>query len=426
MYKKNNGWYRGKHLGMIFIIGLFYFLFTILVAGSTNTVFPILSELNSWDNSKILVALTFSGYIGAFSILFLSKIVMRRGAKLVAVICVATTACLVACWGIISNLALFITLLLILRVFITGFQGAAGPALVSAWFPKTKGIMLGFATMGIPLSDIIWGPYIPDILMKFGSRNTFFFVSGCYAVFCTVIIVFVKNTPEEAGTWPDGIRPENRQTQTPVAHPKRNIQEKYNGYWTVKRVLTTKESWLIILGWGLLWLSATLFLNQIVPNILSLGYSRTMAIRILQTSAIGALAGSYILGALDSKLNPKTASQILAVWSIIMFTLSLFMGKSFLLTWIVPICIMAGVGGICNLIPSTMISIWGRFDFVPVNRVISCIHLLITSSGFAVIALFTTSKSGFTGLHILSLILSVISLVLISSLKLKPLECPER
>lgn len=416
MNQTEGSWYKGKHLGMIFVIIAFYFLFTILVAGSTNTVFPKLSEMNGWDNGKILIALTFSGYIGAFSIMFMSKLVMKWGAKLIATICVGATACLVAGWGMITNLTVFIFLLLLLRVFITGFQAAAGPALSSAWFPRTKGIMLGFATMGIPLCDIIWSPYIPKALERFGAKYTFWFVAFCYAVFCLIIILFVKNTPEEAGTFPDGIKAGVENATRTKAQ-----QKEYVSPWTVSKVLSTKEVWLIIFGWGFLWMSASLFLNQIVPRVISLGYSSDFAVHILQVSAVAAVIGSFVFGVVDQKFNPQKASQILAGWLIIMYTFALLMDKNVLFVWIAPVGVMTGVGAICNLIPSVMISMWGRYDFIAVNRVVSCAHLLITSSAFAVIAFLLSTKAGFVGLHALSLILSIVSLILISVLKFQKL-----
>lgn len=411
--KEQYNWYKGKHLFMVFVSALFYFLFTILVAGSVNTVFPLLCELNHWDFSKILVTMTFSGYIGAFSVFLLGRFVEKKGAKCVAVVCVGASACIVALWGYISSLALFIVLMLLLRVFITGFQAVANPALVSAWFPRTKGIMLGFATMGIVFSDVFWSPYIPKAIGHFGAQHTFLTVGICYAVFCIVIVLFVKNTPEEAGTYPDGCKAEavlNESEQKELMHTP--------SIWTVKKVLTTKVCWQIIFGCGLLWMSCSMFLNQIVPRVVSLGYTQDIAVRVLQISAVSALAGSFLLGLLDQKTGSKKALQILAGWTILMFVLALFMHKSVVFVWLAPIGIMGGVGGICNLIPSLMISIWGRYDFTPVNKVISCFHLLITSSAFSVIALFKGTKAGYDGMYVLCILLCVISLVLISRIKL--------
>ncbi len=410
--KPKYNWYKGKHLGMILIIFMFYFLYVILVAGSTNTVFPLISQLRGWDNNKILLTMTIAGYIGAFSIMIQSRIVMSKGAKFVAVGSLIATTVLVATWGLITKLGVFLVMLCVLRFFLVGFQSAAGPALTASWFPRTKGIMLGWATMGVIFSDIIWSPYIPKIVGKFGITPTFLVTAVIYAVFTVIVILFVKNTPEEAGTYPDGCADGALDARAAAKAAK-----EYKSPWTIKKILSTKQTWFIIFGWGFLWMSASMFLNQIVPRVVSLGYDVHTAINVLQVAAFAALFGSWSLGVLDQKFGTKTASLILGAWEIVMFVCALLMRQSMVFVWLAPIGIMFGVGAICNLIPSIMISIWGRYDFPAVNRVISCAHQLITSSAFALIAIFKGSSLGFDGMYVLCLILCCASVVMIALTK---------
>lgn len=409
-------WYGGRHLAMIFICGIMYFINTILSSGSTNTVFPLLSELNGWNNNVILVTMTVAGYIGAVCILIGGSLVMKTGAKRMAVFCLLATGITTMFWGVTKSLVVFVIILIVQRFFLVGFNNCANPALVSAWWPRKKGVVLGWATMGVVLSDIVWGPYIPDLVERFGARNTFLVAGGLIIVFAIVVAFVVKDTPEEFGLYPDGAK-EGAEDAREVA----KSYKEYHSPWTVKRVLKTKQAWLIILGYGFLWMCSAMFLNQIVPRITSLGYDSSFGVTVLQAAAICALFGSWFLGFLDQKIGTKRTSQIFAIWQSVMFILGILQHQNIVFIWISTLGLMAGVGGICNLIPSMIISIWGRWDFTAVNRVISFVMDIIRCSAFAMITVFLKTPWGYDTMYLVSAIVSVICVILISNISTKPL-----
>lgn len=394
----------------------FYFLYTILVGGSTNTVFPMIAEMHGWDISNILLSLTFAGYVGAISIVIQGKLVMKKGAKFVAALSVIATAVLVALWGIIPSLPLFIADLIVLRFFLVGFNTVASPALTSSWFPRSKGTVLGWATLGIVCSDLLWAPYIPKLVAAFGARNVFLVVGACYVVFGIVIILWVKNTPEEVGNYPDGCEEGVEELKNTA-----ELFKNYQSPWTLKKVLSCKQTWQITLGFGLIWMSTTMVLTQTVPRIVSLGYEKSTAIYALQVACIVALFANWFMGALNQRLGTRKAAIVETVWVAIMFLCGQFMGSSLFFVFLVPIGIMAIVGANHQLIVSMIVTIWGRWDFSSVNRVVSSIQVFMQASAFAVVALFLKTPFGYSGMYVCCLIMAIVAIILVSTIKMEQL-----
>ena len=409
-------WYKGRGLSMVVISWFFYFLYTILVGGSTNTVFPMIAEMHGWDYSNILLAMTFAGYVGCLGTLIQGNIVMKKGAKFVGAGCIFATAILVALWGIIPSLPLFIADLIVLRFFLVGFNQTANPTLISRWFPRSKGAVLGWATLGIVCSDLIWAPYIPKLSETFGIRNVFLIVGVCYAVFGIIIVLLVKNSPEEAGTYPDGCADGTEEIEAVAKELK-----EYQSPWTLKKVLTTKQTWQIILGFGLIWMSTSMVLTQTVPRIVSLGYPQTVAVLALQAACIVALFANWFMGFLNQKMGTRMASIVEACWVTCMFICGIFMGKSLFFVFLVPIGIMAVVGANHQLIVSMVVTIWGRWDFAAVNRVVTAIQIVMQASAFAVVALFLKTPFGYNGMYICCLVMGIAAILLIATIKIKQL-----
>jgi sugar phosphate permease len=405
-------WYRGQHL-LVMIIAAFLFYFSaILMAGSTNAVFPAFANIRGWDISTILYSLTIAGCAGSFCTIFWGRLAMKKGTKFVIVPLLIITGISIFIYGSTKSEAVFIAMVFIQTLCLYGYQHASTPTLISNWFPRTKGIVLGWVTMGIILSDVTWATYMPGILIKYGPARPMVFVGIFFILFAIIVLLFVKNNPEEAGTWPDGSR-----EGTEAARAEALAAKSYISEWTAKRVLTCPTVWKIIVGWGCLWLTAVCFLTQIVARCMSIGYEFNYAIRVMQIAGIAALFGSWLFGWLDQKLGTKKASQIYAIWSVLMFILALCQPFGVFFVWLSTLGVMAGVGGICNLIPSMQISIWGRKDFVAVNRVVVFFQGAIMASAFAITAFFMTKGGGFTPMYSGCAIVGVICFFIITSTK---------
>ena len=155
--------------------------------------------------------------------------------------------------------------------------------------------------------------------------------------------------------------------------------------------------------------------SQFIPRMMSVGYEQSQALMFLTISSIIAVPGSYFWGWLDSKIGTKMASVVYSV-SYVVALLILIFSVNEAIIWIGCIFIGLGLGGILNLIPSMVISVFGRAGFKQANSI-------VTTMAFAIMAaLLTVSGGNYTlpyTVFIVADILGAVVLLLIRQKKMK-------
>lgn len=414
--KKGKSWAGPKQLGILLFCGVLFLLCACVNAGTTNTILPMISEAKGWDYAGLLPFMSYGGYIGAVAAIFYGQLVVKKGPKFVIILGLVLGGISIALYGSATIRVVFVLTIIVNRVMSCAYQQAGNAALLNNWFPRTKGIVLGWATMGIILADIIWSPYIPKAITALGSGLTMFLV-GCGMIVIAVICwIFVKNTPEAAGTYPD-----NNPTGLEDVVKNTHAMHLYKSSYTIKRLFRTKEVWQISIGWGVLWMLAVAYISQVVLRCVSLGYTQEFGVHVLQISSVFGLAGSWFFGFLDLKLGTKKATQLYALGVIAMYMISLFHAASPICIWISVCGMMGCMGGIANLEPSMVGTVFGRWDFAAANRLIAPIVMTISSSAFLVVSVFLQSPWGRDGLYVFSLAGAAVCFFIVSSVSGKML-----
>ena len=411
--RANGKWYTGKYLYIIIIAFFLFFCYIAISVGSTNAIIPMICGINGWDESLVLVGITVAGYVGAFATLYFGKLIEKKGVKFVSGLCIIIAGVLFGFWGIIQSIAVFIINIIVLTAMAYGFQMASCPVLISNWFPRKKGIVLGWATMGICAVDLTWSQFMPGLIAKNGTMIVFMGVGICYIIIGILILTTVHNFPEEEGKYPDNIY----EGSVEVREMSKKLNE-YKTPWTFSKCLKNKQCWQIVFGWGVLNAIIVCFVQRLVPRILTLGYDQPYALTVLACTAASAIVGSWVFGFIDQKIGTKKASIIFCIWEIIMFILAFFMPLGTGFVWIASCGIMGGSGGVYNLLLSMNIQIFGRWDFVGTNRFVAFWEAIIVSSTFAINAIFSVSPAGFIGLYTFCLVAAIISFIVV--IKTKP------
>ena len=409
---KKGSWHSPKQLWIIIYAGILFFGSTILVAGMTNTAFPIFGEIRNWDYSVLIMFSGVAMFVSAATGLLFGQLALKIGFKKVMIIGLFGMGIVAALLGLTKSMAVFIIGIFFANIFATAFQNVGVSSLVNTWFPRTKGIVLGWATMGIICSDILWSPNIPKPMLAIGPEKTFIIVGACYFVIAIIGILFVKSTPEQANTYPDG-------DPTGIDDLKASLKalQEYKSPWTIKKLLGTSRTWQIIFGWGFLWMISICYVSQFVPRVMSLGYDMTTGTTIMTVGGFVALFGSWLFGFLDQKLGTKKSTLFCAIWLVLMFILAMLHPISIAFIWISEVGIMASIGGVCNLIPSMIGTSWGRWDFAAANRLINPVTLVFPAAGIFLGGLFLNIGLGYLGMYIVCAILAVVSVIIVATTK---------
>ena len=146
----------------------------------------------------------------------------------------------------------------------------------------------------------------------------------------------------------------------------------YKSPWTMKRLLKTPQTWLIGIGMGLLWMVTVAIVSQLVSRLMGAGYERTAAVGMLSVMGFFGIFGSYIWGFIDLKIGTRKATYIYAAWYAVALLLLIFMANTVTI-YLGVFMVGISVGGICNLIPSMIGSVFGRYDFAAASRFISAV-----------------------------------------------------
>ena len=190
---KKASWLKPKQLWIVIYAGILFFGATILVAGMTNTAFPIFGQLRNWDYSVLVMLSGVAMFVSAATGILFGQLALKIGFKKVMIGGLIGMAIVSVVMGLTTSMGLFIVAIFCANIFATAFQNVGVSSLVNTWFPRTKGIVLGWATMGIILSDILWSPNIPKPMLSIGPEKTFTIVGACYLVIAIVGIIFVKS-----------------------------------------------------------------------------------------------------------------------------------------------------------------------------------------------------------------------------------------
>ena len=409
--EKANLWGK-KQLWITFFAGVMFLLCGSVAAGNTNTVLPYFAEIKGWNFAFMIIMVSVGGYISVVSNFLFGQLLMKTGTKIVIIIGLIGGGISALLFGTTDNFILF-NVMIVLNFFFGGaYQAAAAGTLLASWFPRKKGIILGWSTMGMVLASVLWAPYITKAFDLIGIKTTFILVAIVFWIFALLCAFTVKNTPEEAGTYPDGDPESVHTAQVPAED-----FVKYKSPFTISRLLKTRQTWQLMFGWGLPWFGMMAIFSQFVPRLISVGYSPDFATLVLSISGIMALPGSWFFGFLDTKIGCKKASVILAVTLLIGSIVALLHGRGILFVWISAAAMAMGQGALANLVPSMIATWFGRWDFAAANRLLFPLVNIVATLGMTMVGIFLARGLAYNNLYALCIVLVAIGLIITLSTK---------
>lgn len=373
----------------------------------TEFISDFFAQVKGWNPNALLAVATPAGIIGIIGNFVFSRIVIKAKAKIVAGVTMIATGVCFAVLGVAPSVPVYFVAMCLVCFFASGFGLSAQPVFMAHWFPKKKGIALGWSTMGAPFSSAF---FVPGFSMLFGMAGLTkaFLIIGIVVILIGIISFFwAKDYPEEVGAYPDNMIPDRmEEVQSHEATEEKS-------QFTLKALLKDKDMWLIAIGFGLMWMTLVGIISQFIPRMMSVGYEQEQALLMLTIISIIAIPGSYFWGWLDSKTGTKKASFIFA-FSYVIALIALITSYNVVIVWIGCICAGFGIGGLLNLLTSMVISVYGRKDFVFANSIIVPIASILRVLAFMVVAvLLQISQGSYTLPYIVFIVIDIIGACLI-------------
>lgn len=251
----------------------------------------------------------------------------------------------------------------------------AGGTLVAQWFPKKKGIVMGYTTMGHNLASAFYVPLITLLVASFGIEIGVIPLSLAAIAIGVLGLILIRNTPAERNMYPDNVSKEIYETEYFTASSQKRE-------WSVGKLLKTKELWIAAITTGCFQICSVGVMSQLVVRNMSLGFSQTAAISIMTLVALIGAVGSWLIGILDDRLGTKKTMILFGIWYALALLANVSETKAGI--YLSIFMIGMGIGGSANFTTSLPASIFGRHEFDMVNSVIFPIQGLITALCFAV------------------------------------------
>lgn len=386
---------------------LMYYNFAAWTADGLNVIVQSFVDLHGWDFATLLSFSTPAGWIGVIGALIIAEMIKRRGAKIIAIIGLLALGLTMIWFGRITSYMEYAIGLALMNLLATGCCFNVPATLLNSWFPRKKGLALGWATMGMSFCTATLIPLMFFLFNRFGIPGAYAVVGGALITLGIISIFWIRNTPEELGLYPDN-EPISREQQT----TNLAMQADYHSIFTYRVLFKDREMWLISVGYGLLWLVDIGVVSQLIPRLISVGYEKETAVWMFTSAALICAIFSYFWGWVDVKIGTRKTSVAYAFFFAITHSFLLIRGGE-IFTYITLLLVGASIAGIKELCTSMVGTVYGRYDFAAANRLVSTIACLFRVSCFAVIAISLKYTDGYDGAYMSFIAMDIIAALLI-------------
>lgn len=400
---------------MILYTALLYYFWSGIGSDGLNLYPDSFAALHGWDSNLLLGFATPAGVIAVVGGILFGRMVIKTGVRKLAGFSLILTGALYAVFGFVSSPVLYFICLTAFCFVSMAFGLICTATLMGNWFPRKKGIALGWATMGAPICTATFVMILSALYGKFGV-GIGSLIMGCVIMALGVASFFwVKDRPAEVGALPDNLEDGNEAYLAQMEEIKN-----YKSPFTIGRLLKDKDMWLIAAGFGMLWMVTVGVVSQFVPRMVSVyapiigeEAASSKALLMLTIAAVVGIGGSYFWGWLDQKIGTKLASCVYSVSYIVALLLLIF-AKVEIFTYMAVIFVGFGIGGLLNLMPSLVIAVYGRKDFAAANALVSPIASLIQKGAFIIMAVALSASGGdYTVPYLIFIGIDVVGLILL-------------
>lgn len=383
-----------------------------IVNSSMNTVVPQLAGKLGVDPGNLLSLSTPAGLISLAVCLLAGRLAAKLGVKNVNGIALILGAAAVFAWAGSTSVAGYTVALICVVCLLNVVQQVGGNMTITNWFPKKKGIAIGWATMGLNISSAFFVTILVALTGALGGiQYALWVMAGCLIVLAVINFAAFKNYPEEWGAYPDN-------DPNAVQGAKREL---HTG-WTMRKVLAQKETWLMGLGNGFYGMVTIGFVSTFIPSMLMKGYTQPQALTMMTAASLLGLAGSYACGFLDQKFGAQKASILYGVWVVIGIVFYFVPGAAG--TWIYIIMLGLSIGGSNNYPPSMTAQIFGRDGSVVAFPIVFFIKGLLCVSPYLILGQSQALTGTYKAAWIIFAALTALAAILFFFTDLNPKKDP--
>jgi len=322
-------------------------------------------------------------------------------------------------WSQATNAAVYFIGLALSYVGGMGFAYIASLNVISNWFPRKKGLAMGWVTIGFPLSAVIATPLCSALLKGLGLSGIYYLYAALCVVLAVIVFLYVRDYPEEKGAYPDNDASFDKAKAE--AELKAGLEYMKTSPWTGKKLLRTGTVWKMVISLGVMELLSLGIMTNFLPRMQQIGYAEGQIIPMLAVAGLLACVGSVLCGLLDSKVGPKKAIIITYIVAIISIVLNVVAGNiktagnealATPLFFISLPFLAIMLGGAANYLVSLTNTIWGRYDFPAAYRLLKPLVAVVGALGMTVVGGLGNAGPGYGAAYMVLGVLALIGTII--------------
>lgn len=403
--KKSELFGFGKGWGTIIYCLVMFWFYAGMVNDSSNIVAPAVADKLGIPAGNVLSMGTVAAMVGVIFFFVMGAVNRKIGPRITSFICLILGGVGYFGMGHANSLAQYAISLCICTIGCMSAGYIAGGALVAQWFPKKKGIVMGYTTMGHNMATGFFVPLINFLVAKLGVTNAVVFPAILVMIVGVVGLLLMRNTPQERGINPDNVSDE--------VYKKEYFNEDVDddAGWTVKRLFKRRTFWLVAVGSGGFQFVSTVIITQLVVRNTQVGFTQSQAIAIMTILAFAGILGSWIIGVLDQKLGTKKTMIFFGFWYAAALLLEVTEIRVLVIVFLVMFAL--ALGGSANFTTSLPAAVFGRHGFKKVNSVLFPIQALVSSFGFLVNGTVLNATGSLRMSYVIAAIAAIIVVVIV-------------
>lgn len=399
----------GVGWGVILYCLLMFFFYVGMINDGTNVLAPAAAEKCGVEPGTIIATNGYAGMIAVIGFIIVGQINKKIGARITsALFMIIGGISYIGCANA-TSVAFYGVCMTIAATSMMSAGYVAGGTLVATWFPKKKGIVMGYTTMGHNLASAFYVAAMVGLIGVMGTMAKAAYVPGVIAIIIGILgYLLIRNTPQERGINPDNVSDEVYKTEYFTANEESE--------WTTIKLLKTKETWFAAVFTGLFQVCSVGVMQQLVTrNIRDFGMSQGGALSLMTAVALIGVFGSWLIGVIDQKIGTKKTMQFFGIWYAAALVINVLAhGQVGPLFYLSIFMIGMGIGGSANFTTSLPTSIFGRQGFDKVNSVVFPIQGFVTAWCFVVNGIVTNVIGNLSTAYIIFACGAVLVTVMVS------------
>jgi len=382
-----------------------------LINDSLNVTIPTFAQVKGWNINTLYMFSTVTAWIAVAGAVMWGVISKKVNIRFAWAASLAITAIACFFWGNASSSGVYLVCLAVASVGGMGFAYIANMNVIANWFPRKKGIAMGWVTIGFPLSAAISSSLAGNLLGAGGLPNVYRFYAIASLVLCLVVALFVRDYPEQMGAFPDNNKKFSQaEAQAELAQ---GLEYMRTSEWVPKKLLSNNRVWKIAVALGVMELLSLGIMTNFMPRCLQAGYEQPEILAMLGIAGAVAMFGSIGCGLMDATLGTKKAVIITLVIAVISIVLNLIPTRPTMYLSLPFLGVM--LGGAANYLVSITNTIWGRYDFPMAYKVLKPMVAAIGALGVSVVGVLGNTFSYAVAYGVLA-VLAVIAIIIMVTL----------